>query len=330
MRVFALAVITSIAAFVAFGAPAVGAATTTLSANPKVVIIAGPVGDKTSYFVADARAAAAEAAKYTTNVVTILTPHATWARVKTALQGASIVINMGHGNGWPSPYAPWQPYTKDGLGLNPVDTTSDNTTTQYHGEFYLAQDIRLAPNAIVLLNHLCYSAGNSEPGLPEPTVGVAHQRLDNFAAGWLRTGARAVISEAYHGAVEEVRALFTTRQTIDQLWRGMSPSSCPAQPRHRTTEPAYTRMRRSPTIPARACPRPAWPQGPRCASMREPERRSPGNRSLRSTGSTAAGRGSCPAPISRRATAPARTSGRLTTAAARSHRTAMAARTPLA
>ena len=58
MRVFALAVITSIAAFVAFGAPAVGAATTTLSANPKVVIIAGPVGDKTSYFVADARAAA--------------------------------------------------------------------------------------------------------------------------------------------------------------------------------------------------------------------------------------------------------------------------------
>ncbi len=222
MRVFALAVITSIAAFVAFGAPAVGAATTTLSANPKVVIIAGPVGDKTSYFVADARAAAAEAAKYTTNVVTILTPHATWARVKTALQGASIVINMGHGNGWPSPYAPWQPYTKDGLGLNPVDTTSDNTTTQYHGEFYLAQDIRLAPNAIVLLNHLCYSAGNSEPGLPEPTVGVAHQRLDNFAAGWLRTGARAVISEAYHGAVEEVRALFTTRQTIDQLWRGMS------------------------------------------------------------------------------------------------------------
>jgi len=63
MRVFALAVITSIAAFVAFGAPAVGAAPTTLSANPNVVIIAGPVGDKTSYFVADARAAAAEAAK---------------------------------------------------------------------------------------------------------------------------------------------------------------------------------------------------------------------------------------------------------------------------
>src|SRR5439155_1592663 len=134
----------------------------------------------------------------------------------------AIVINTGHGNGWPSPYATWQPYTKDGLGLNPVDTTSDNTTTQYHREFYLAQNIRLAPNAIVLLNHLCYSAGNSEPGLPEPTVGVAHQRLDNFAAGWLRTGARAVISEAYHGAVEEVRALFTTRQTIDQLWRGMS------------------------------------------------------------------------------------------------------------
>src|SRR5439155_1576087 len=114
-------------------------------ANPKVVIIVGPVASMTSYYWSDANAAAAEALKYTNNVVKIYTPHATWARVKTALQGASVVINMGHGNGWPSPYAPYQPYTKDGLGLNPKDTSSENTTTQYWGEYYLARDIRLAP-----------------------------------------------------------------------------------------------------------------------------------------------------------------------------------------
>jgi flagellar hook assembly protein FlgD len=222
MRKLVLAVAVGLVLLVGPRVPPARAAEATAPANPKVVIVVGPVASMTSYYWSDANAAAAEALKYTNNVVKVYTPHATWAKVKAALQGASVVINMGHGNGWPSPYAPYQPYTKDGLGLNPADTSSDNTTTQYWGEYYLARDIRLAPNAVVLLNHLCYSAGNSEPGHPEPTISVAHQRLDNFAAGWLRTGARAVIAEAYHGAVEEVRALFTTHQSIDQLWRNMS------------------------------------------------------------------------------------------------------------
>jgi flagellar hook assembly protein FlgD len=200
------------------------AAATTPPANPKVVIIVGPVAGSTSYYKSDADAAAAEARKYTTNVVKVYTPHATWSKAKAALQGASIVIYMGHGNGWPSPYGPFQPYTKDGLGLNPVDTTTDNSTTKYWGEYYLARDVKLAPNAVVLLHHLCYSAGNSEPGVADPTLSVAKQRVDNMAAGWLRTGARAVIAEVYGsgmwgGAAWYVRQLFATRQTIDHMWR---------------------------------------------------------------------------------------------------------------
>ena len=209
---------------VAMGLAVPSAAAATPPVNPKVVIIVGPVAGSTSYYKSDADAAAAEARKYTTNVVKIYTPHATWTKAKAALQGASIVIYMGHGNGWPSPYGPFQPYTKDGLGLNPVDTTADNSTTKYWGEYYLARDVRLAPNAVVLLHHLCYSAGNSEPGLPDGTLSVAKQRVDNMAAGWLRTGARAVIAEVYGsgtwgGAAWYVRQLFTTHRTIDQIWR---------------------------------------------------------------------------------------------------------------
>ena len=73
---------------------------------------------------------------------------------------------MGHGNGWPSPYPPFQTLTKDGLGLNPTAGT-DNSTTKYYGESYI-DDVALAPNAVVILGHLCYSAGNSEGGDPEP------------------------------------------------------------------------------------------------------------------------------------------------------------------
>ena len=51
----------------------------------------------------------------------IYSPNATWPAVKAALQGASLVVYMGHGNGWPSPYRDaLYPPTQDGFGLNPT------------------------------------------------------------------------------------------------------------------------------------------------------------------------------------------------------------------
>ena len=194
------------------------AAAVTPPVNPKVVIIVGPVAGSTNYYKSDADAAAAEALKYTTNVIKIYTPHATWARAKAALQGASIVIYMGHGNGWPSPYGPFQPYTKDGLGLNPYDTTTNNTTTKYWGEYYLARDVRLAPNAVVLLHHLCYSAGNSEPGRADPTRTVAKKRIDNFGAGFLRTGADVVFAEPRGNPAYILDDLFHSSKTMKQIF----------------------------------------------------------------------------------------------------------------
>jgi hypothetical protein len=130
------------------------------------------------------------------------------------------------------PVRPFQTYTKDGLGLNPSART-DNSTTKYYGEYYLANDIHLAPNAVVVLAHLCYSAGNSEPGNPDPTLSVAKQRVDNMAAGWVAAGARAVIAEVYGqglygGAAWYVRQLFTTHRSIDAVWRRIELQ----QPRH--------------------------------------------------------------------------------------------------
>ncbi|MBF6604898.1 MAG: hypothetical protein IVW53_04875 [Chloroflexi bacterium] len=201
----------------------VATAAATSGTGPKVVIIVGPVGATTDAYRSDADAAAAEALRYTPNVVKVYSPTATWAAAKAALQGASIVIYMGHGTGWPSPYPPFRPNLMDGLGLNPTAGT-DDTTTQYWGESYLASDVRLAPNAIVILAHLCYSAGNSEPGNPDPTFAVAHQRVDNMAAGWIGAGARAVIAEVYGeglygGAAWYVDQLFGASQSIDQVWR---------------------------------------------------------------------------------------------------------------
>jgi flagellar hook assembly protein FlgD len=211
----AVAVALSLLIVAGFGVPAAMAAATP---QPKVVIIVGPVASSTGYYKSDGDAAYAEARKYTSNVVKVYTPNATWAAAKKAMQGASVVIYMGHGNGFPSPYrsSPW-PYSQNGLGLNPK-AGGDNSATQYYGEYYLGREVDLAPNAIVLLHHLCYASGNSESGKPKPTLAQAKQRVDNMAAGWLKAGAAAVVAEGHFGPAWYVRQLFTTHKTVDQIF----------------------------------------------------------------------------------------------------------------
>jgi hypothetical protein len=187
--------------------------------EPRVAVIVGPVGGLTNLYRSVGTAAAREARRWTSDVVSVVSPNATWPAVKRALRGASIVIYLGHGNGWPSPYRDaLYPPTQDGLGLNPV-AGGDDTAHQYFGEAFLARQIRLAPGAVVLLHHLCYASGNSEPGLAEGSLEVAKQRVDNYAAGWLAAGAGAVIADTFGDPGPYLRGLLGTDEAIDRIWR---------------------------------------------------------------------------------------------------------------
>ncbi len=185
----------------------------------KVVVIAGPVGDSTDPFRAQAEAAAQVADRHTRNVVRLYSPNATWPAVRDALQGASVVVYLGHGNGWPSRYRD-APYgiTQNGFGLNPV-AGGDDHAHQYFGEDAIAAEIELADDAVVLLHHLCYASGNTEPGLPEGTVDQARQRVDNYAAGFIRAGAGAVVAEGHLGPAWYMEQLLTGDRSIDGIWR---------------------------------------------------------------------------------------------------------------
>jgi hypothetical protein len=190
------------------------------SPQPRVVVIVGPAGELTDAYRSIGLAAAREAARWTRDVVTLFSPDATWPAARHVLQGASLVVYLGHGNGFPSPYrtAPY-PVTQNGLGLNPVAGV-DDVAHQYFGESFLAADVHLAPHAAVLLLHLCYASGNSESGYPEPSLAVASQRVDNYAAGWLRTGADAVIADTFGPPEPYIRPLLTSTAMVDRIWRG--------------------------------------------------------------------------------------------------------------
>jgi hypothetical protein len=213
-KLLRLAVSLTIAATFAASGLAARPADAALS-DMKVVIVVGPAGGATSKYISAAKGYASQARSYGATVVELYSPHATWSRVKSAAQGANILIYLGHGNGHPSPYGAFNAKTKDGMGLNSYDGSSSHT---YYGEYYIDRDIQLAKNAVVILNRLCYASGNSEWGSGYPSKSTAMQRADNYGAGFLRTNAQAVFAEGIDSISYVLYGLFRTDRTVNQIF----------------------------------------------------------------------------------------------------------------
>ena len=188
------------------------------AAGLKVVIVVGPAGSNTADYVTNARRYAAQARSYGANVIEIYSPNATWAKVKQLAQGANVLMYLGHGNGYPSPYGAFSSYSKDGMGLN-HEAWHGNNNVQYLGEHYMAGYLHLAPNSVVILNRLCYASGNSEWGAALPTKDTAKRRIDNYGAGFLRTGAKAVFAEGITDAGYILQNLFKTNRSFGAIFQ---------------------------------------------------------------------------------------------------------------
>ena len=192
------------------------AASTSVPPKVKVVVIVGPVSETTGRYISIAKSLAARARSYGATVLEIYSPNATWARVKSATKGANLVIYLGHGNGSPSPYAGGQT-SHNGLGLN-ATASGSNSNVRYYGETSVASSIRLAKNAVVILNHLCYASGNNEWGKGNPTKSVAMQRVDNYGEGFLEAGAAAVFAEGITDPGYIITSLFKTNHTMSEIF----------------------------------------------------------------------------------------------------------------
>ena len=188
------------------------------AASLKVVIVVGPVEGSTSRYIEHAREYAAQARAYGANVIEVYSPRATWTRVKAAAVGANIFIYLGHGNGHPSPYGAFSSLRKNGMGLN-SSLNNGNSNVKYWGQYYMRTGLDLARNSVVLLNHLCYASGNSEPGRKLPTKSVAKQRADGYGTGFLRTGAKAMFATGNGGLGKVLADLFMSDKTMGQIFQ---------------------------------------------------------------------------------------------------------------
>jgi hypothetical protein len=184
----------------------------------KAVFISGPTHGQTDSNLAESEKLAQQAEGLGMDVRRVYFPNATWENVMANIEGANLVVYMGHGYGWPSPYPPFREKFQDGIGLNPVEGGS-KTDVKYYGARWIRENWHLAPNAVVFLNHLCYAAGNAEPGMAIPSYDLAHQRVDNMASGYLAAGARAVFAYSWQSFQRALNQLFATTLTVEDIFK---------------------------------------------------------------------------------------------------------------
>jgi len=217
MRLISLAIALALTAIAAAPLADPAAAPAQASSAPKAVVIVGPTGSSTAYFLDVGSRIADQAQAAGMDVRRIFHPRATAERVLANIQNAKLVVYLGHGNGWPSPYAPFQERTKNGFGLNAVEGGSASKHT-YYGADWIRANVTLGRHAVVMLVGACYSAGNGESGMPVPSEDVARQRVDNYAAGFLRAGASAVYAFGWQQRLDIPRELMTSDRTFDEIF----------------------------------------------------------------------------------------------------------------
>ncbi len=155
----------------------------------RVAIIVGPVGEKlTPTYIAIAEAAAQRAEADGAVVARAYSPNATPDNVLAAVDGANVVIYLGHGVGMPNPYGKTpDPTLVNGWGLqgpkahgNHDDSWADGSLA-YYGEAWIAANAHPAPGWVMIYSNACYAPGASEgfdiPASPE----IAAQRVASYS-----------------------------------------------------------------------------------------------------------------------------------------------------
>ena len=172
------------------------------AAARKVAIIVGPTAITDSNYLPSAEKLAdtAEAAGATVDLRYCATP----AEAKEAANGASVIVYLGHGNGFPNPYSGTE-HTQwvNGWGLrDPAKTAWDGKSCKddvlrYYGEDYLAGlrtdlgwgagGITPAANFVMVYSNACYTPGAGE-ARPAPAEPVAVSRVSNYSSPIVRMG----------------------------------------------------------------------------------------------------------------------------------------------
>jgi hypothetical protein len=207
-------------AVVAALAPARVGAAEPAEPSAKVAVIVGPVGEElTPVYLALGEEAAQRAEASGAVVARAFSPEATPDNVLAAVEGANIVVYLGHGVGFPNPYSETpDPAVVNGWGLQGPeargtheDSFADGTLT-YYGEAWIAENARPAPGWVMIYSNACYAPGAGEGQHPEATPEEALGRVGAYSHVPLaELSASAYFAVDFHAGAAELIELLLTR-----------------------------------------------------------------------------------------------------------------------
>ncbi len=199
----------------------------------KVVVIVGPVGGGSiqDNYLNRGEQIAQTAENLGATAVRVFSPNATWTNVMAAVNGANIIVYIGHGSGFPNPYGPNLLADRtNGWGLNRIagadaaDPTGHghNLSTQmvycgeaalegkpltsYNSAYCSGGPIRPAPGFAMVYSNACYAPGAGETEETTPSSeATALARVGYFSRPILALGGTYFASDV--GSTSVVREI---------------------------------------------------------------------------------------------------------------------------
>lgn len=188
----------------------------------KAVAVVGDVGTATNNFKQDMDQAVAALQSHGVAVEKFYYGDRsfTWADIVTAATGAHFLLYMGHGVYWGGSCT--QPTLVGGFYLGPGQFVHpDQIRTDLNG--------RMASEAVVILSHVCFSAGQTacDPS-GTPSQDEAARRVQMYAAPFVDIGLKAYFANNYFYSAENyvnrILADPVTRQTVGDIFKSIYPN----------------------------------------------------------------------------------------------------------
>jgi hypothetical protein len=168
----------------------------------KAIFIVGPVESSTPEFIEEQRVAAAMLRAQGIQVVEVYSPNANWEFVKLKAKDAHILIYSGHGS------------TAGYDGKSGGFCLDDNIiyATQ------IATELQIKKNALIIMNHVCRSAGSSAEDSGDIGVATAKTRVIDYSKPFLNLGSAAYFANNYNDCLTSFFTSFLERKNIVDIF----------------------------------------------------------------------------------------------------------------
>ncbi|MFL5730561.1 MAG: hypothetical protein ACJ75J_13830 [Cytophagaceae bacterium] len=131
-------------------------------------------------------------------------PNDNWEKIKAAAKDANILVYSGHG-------------VYDGT-MPPKWVGGFSLTDNFVSSEQIQNELKLAPNAVVVFNHVCFSAGSSAVDAKNIGTVEAHRRVAMYAHPYVDGGIGCYYANNFYGGAKSFFNGFLAGNSVNDIY----------------------------------------------------------------------------------------------------------------